>query len=475
MELKSILPPMQLIPAIAAWWRRLRLPVKVAAAACVLVLCGMANFAMIMIGNVRDRMVQQSAAAAALYMDSFVGRHVQELSRSSALSEDNRRALERLLSPASIHRPIVAFRVWKGDTIVFSNEHDLIGKAFPRTDTRDRAWEGQVGVELDQRDRDDDEQVRSLRVPILEVYAPVREAGTNRIIALVETYEIAVELEKQVWAGQAVVALGAGAVALMIVLLLLSMASSGMIERRSLIERIRELTRLRAESERRRQQVSSATLHVSAMNERSLQNVGTELSDGPVQQVALALLKFGALEEAVTRAGPVIGDRKKDLDIIREALTGSLVHIRRVAGNFLPADIERLSVADTLLRAARRHEQRSGVPVGVDVGRVPEHLPFPTKAWLYRFVLEGLDRAGPGSGTQPAVTAWCDGSIMSVQIAAGDGREQYQLPVADAPQFRGLQQRIEALGGRFSFAATPGGGLELVAEINVSDLELTDV
>jgi signal transduction histidine kinase len=241
------------------------------------------------------------------------------------------------------------------------------------------------------------------------------------------------------------------------------MASSGMIERRSLIERIKHLTRLR-----------NANLHVNAMNERSLQSVGTELSDGPVQQVALALLKFDALEEAVAKGVPSHGAHKKDLLVIRKALADSLVHIRRVAGTFLPADMERLSVSDTLLRAAHRHEQQTGIPVTLEVGRLPNQLPFATKAWLYRFTLEGLDRTRAASATQPSLTAWCAGSTMSVQIAGGAGQEQYQLPVADASQFHGLRQRIEAIGGRFSLAAAPSGGLKLVAEINVSDLELAD-
>ena len=467
------------LPAQAtAWWGRVRLPSKVAGIACVLVLCGMAKIAWLMVGSVRDRLVHESATAAALYMDSFVGRHVQELSHSHTLSEDNRRTLERLLSPASIHRPVVAFRVWKGDTIVFSNEHDLMGKTFHRNDTRDRAWRGRVAVELDQHDRDDDEQVRLLRVPILEVYAPVRERGTNRIIALIETYEIAVELEQTIRAEQVVVLAAVSSVALTIVLLLLSITSSGMIERRSLIDRIRELGQLRAESERRRQRMSSASLHVNAMNERSLQNVGTELHDGPVQQVALALLKFDSLERVVDKATPMLGDRasehKEDLAVIRQALAQSLQHIRRLAGTFLPADIERLSVADTLLRAARRHEQLSGAPVTLAIGDLPHQLPFPTKAWLYRFALEGLESTRSASGSQPALTAWCDGSTMVVQIAGEAGQVQQRLSVASPGQFLGLRERIEAMGGRFRFAATPNGRLELVAELNVSDLELAD-
>ena len=164
----------------------------------MLVIAGMAHLGVIVTGHIRENVIQQSAAAAAMYLDSFVERHVQELSTKSLLSEENRQALERLLSPASMHRPIIAFRIWKDDTVVFSNERELIGKTFARTASRERAWQGQMAAEFEQPDGDDDEQVRSLELPVLEVYAPVRERGTGRIIALVEIYEIAVELKKAV-------------------------------------------------------------------------------------------------------------------------------------------------------------------------------------------------------------------------------------------------------------------------------------
>ncbi len=100
----------------------------------------------------------------------------------------------------------------------------------------------------------------------MEVYAPVRETGTNRIIALVEIYEIAVEVKKDIWATQAVVATAIVAIALAVVLLLFSMASTGKIERNSLLGQISDLSRLRAESERHRPRVSHANLHVRRMN-----------------------------------------------------------------------------------------------------------------------------------------------------------------------------------------------------------------
>src|SRR5262245_60971411 len=93
-------------------WRRLDLPFRLAAGASILVICGMVQLGIVMTGNVRENIIQRSAAAAALYIASFVEPHVQQLGTREALSENNRQALERVLSPASMHRPVIAFRIW---------------------------------------------------------------------------------------------------------------------------------------------------------------------------------------------------------------------------------------------------------------------------------------------------------------------------------------------------------------------------
>src|SRR5262245_52971720 len=206
-------------------------------------------------GQIKENAVQRAGSSAALYMDGFIALHVQELATEQVLSPKVRDILERLLSPASMHRPVISFRVWKGDTVVFSNEHNLIGKSFARTAARERAWQGQIGVEFDQLDGEDDEQVRSLQLPLLEVYAPVRQKGTDRIIALIETYEIGVELKRELLINQLSAWIVIITIGLMVFISLLSMG-----------RRIGELTHHQAQSEQRRRTIARANMKVSEIN-----------------------------------------------------------------------------------------------------------------------------------------------------------------------------------------------------------------
>ena len=460
-------------------WRELRVPHKLAVGACLLVLAGMTYLGFYVTERIREHAIQRAAGGVALYMDSVVERHVQELATRSTLSEGSLRALERLLSPASMHRPVVAFRVWKDDTIIFGNERQLIGRTFPLTPARKMAAQGHVGVELDHPDRDDDEQIWALNLPILEVYAPVHERGTAQIIAVVETYEVAVELNHEIWTEQLVAWMIILAIAGIDIFLMFSLASSGRRERQSFIDRIAELSRLNAESEQHRQRVSRASLQVSAMNERSLRSVGDELRDETAQHIALALLKFESLQDLVSHANgaaaPGADDPEADLEEMRAALNASLRHIRGVASNLLPSDIEDLSVVDTLARAARHHERRTGIAVALESRGLPEQLPFPIKACLYRFALESLDGVPPDTrGRSRSLCAVYDQRKIVLEVIGGraSGAAEPLHTGNKSHSFAGLRDRIEAVGGKLKFASTPTGEFSLVAELNVPDIEL---
>jgi len=112
--------------------------------------------------HIQDMFANKAGATTALYMDSIVEPLVQELVAKPSLSDDNRAALERLVSPASAGRPVIAFRVWVDDRIVFSSRGEFVGKKFPASPARVRAFEGEVVSSLGfEGDYDDNE--RALR------------------------------------------------------------------------------------------------------------------------------------------------------------------------------------------------------------------------------------------------------------------------------------------------------------------------
>ena len=175
-------------------WQDVNFLHKLAAAVSLVLLCAMAFVASVVARHAGEGIKDRYGAEVALYTDSFVAPLVQELAGRRTILEDTKKELDNLFSPTVIGRPIVGFRIWVDNQIIYSNSQRMIGERFPGSPSRTSAWRGGVSAELNQLDGDDDVQIRALGVPILEVYAPLRQKGTGRIIALAETYEIALEL-----------------------------------------------------------------------------------------------------------------------------------------------------------------------------------------------------------------------------------------------------------------------------------------
>jgi hypothetical protein len=410
-------------------------------------------------GQIRENAVQRAASSAALYMDGFIALHVQELATEQMLSPKVRESLERLLSPASMHRPVIAFRVWKGDTVAFSNEHDLIGKSFARTAARERAWQGEIGVEFEQLDGEDDEQVRSLQLPLLEVYAPVRQKGTDRIIALVETYEIAVDLKRELLVNQLSAWIVIITLALMVFVSLLSMG-----------RRIGELTHNQAQSEQRRRRIARANMKVSETNDSYLRRIESALQHGPVQNVTLALLKLDPVNWTFCDAkGAVLPGAiqcMEDLEAIRDALSNTIRQMRAMTTDVVPPRIDELSPSEALARAAREHHRQSGQRVEYDVDALPDQLPAPLKACLYRIALDGLKSTAGGTQSK-SIRASAAKDSLTLEIIGGTGDGETQAKLAR------LRDRVEALGGTLGIDPTAAGQLSLIAELNLSDMGMS--
>src|SRR5262245_44902110 len=217
--------------------------------------------------------------------------------------------------------PIHAFRIWTGNQIIYSNSREMIGRSFPMSRARARAWEGGVSTELNQLDGDDEAQIRALGVHVLEVYAPLRQSGTGRIVGLVETYEVATELYYEVRAVQVLVWLIFASSAVGVIFLLYVLVRRG----------ASEVSRAHKEKDEFRLRVGSASRRVSDMNELHMRRVGTELFSGPVQHVAVALLKLDSLRALLGKVDLSTDAKSEDVEAIKRALNEALDDIRNLS------------------------------------------------------------------------------------------------------------------------------------------------
>src|SRR5262245_8481805 len=395
--------------------------------------------------------VDRYGAEVALFTDSFVAPRVQDLAAQATLPESKKKELDGLFAPTAIGRPIIAFRIWVDDQIIYSNSRDMIGRHFPLSPARARAWQGGVTTELSHLDGDDEVQIRALGVHVLEVYAPLRQAGTGRIIALVETYEVATELYYEVRAVQALVWLVFGGSAIGFIALLFVLARRG----------ASEVSRAHREKNEFRLRVGNANRRVSDMNEMHMRRVGTELFRGPVQLVGVALLKLDSLRALLAKVDLSGHAKSEDVEAIRGALNEALEDIRNLSESLVPSKLYELSLAETITTAVRRHERRAGSTVACELASLPSEVPFSVKTCLYRFVREALDQ---GSGPQ-AVRAECGGDTLQVEVR----RAAPSIP-HDPAWLRTFHDRVEAIGGELLIKTFPNA-VSYTAQFKIAELE----
>jgi len=423
------------------WWRGLERTSKVMGAVCAVVVCGAVYACSVVASHIEEAFTQKAAASTALYMDSFVEPLVQELAASNALSIENRQALERLASAQAMVKPIVALRIWLGDQLVYSNPRPSAGETLPPPTIRERARNGEVVANF-AHTREDGPGERGLSAPILEIYAPIRQTGTNRVIALAATSELAVELGRETRAAQysSYVVIASAASTLLLVLFNLTAG---------LQNRIGELSLQQAADERFRRRVCRANGRVFETNERNLRRVGRQLHAGPLQLAALALLKVDSLSEPSADMDDVGSERADDIDAIRKALRDCLQQIRDLSASLAPAELEGLCLAETIEKAVRLHELRTSSAVACDIRDLPQTTSEALNACAYQFVSQGLSSAlqhGAGAEVELHATGSEDLEIelcYELQRSKQGAGLAHDLDLAH----ENLRQRIEALGG----------------------------
>ncbi len=95
--------------------------------------------------TVSKNMVHATAAATALFMDSFIAPLAQELTESDTLSIGPVRALDELAGNPSLKDRVVSIKIWKADGLVaYASDTALIGQHFPVGDGLARAFAGNV-------------------------------------------------------------------------------------------------------------------------------------------------------------------------------------------------------------------------------------------------------------------------------------------------------------------------------------------
>jgi signal transduction histidine kinase len=421
-------------------------------------------------GRIEDSVVSNTASAAALYLESFFSPLSQELAANDRLSEPASRALDEVFAATGVGQRIVSFKIWKpGGLIAHASDPALVGRRFAPKAELQAAWAGRVSGSFDDLDDPENAGEAGLGLPLLEVYSPLHEVWSGKIIAVAEFYEVASDLERDLadarrksWLLVAGTFLASGLMLLGIV-----RAGSRTIARQKaeLEAQIGESRAIAAQNVELRQRAIDASARATAQAERSLRRVCADLHDGPAQYVALAAMRLDSLVPA-TEAG------RREAAALGEALQTALGEIRALSRGLSLPELDRLSLAEVARRAVGAHLRPAGPAVRLAY-RGPEDPPVGESAriCLYRFLQEGLSNASrhaPGAEVSVEVEV-ADGRLTAVVADEGPGFD----PAAPGATggggqgLDGLRDRAESLGGGFRVESAPGRGTRLTLTLGL--------
>jgi signal transduction histidine kinase len=440
-------------------------------ASLIILIAGMAGIG-IWVGNeIKTGVVHRSGATTALYVDSFVAPILQELGTAGGLSPEHQEQLSHLLQDTPLGQQIVSFKVWDTTGKVVYSTDGTAGQTFPVGEGLALAILGQVSSEISQLEAEENVAQRAIRSELLETYSPVRLSGTNQVIAVAEFYQTVDALNQEIAAAQRRSWLVVGAVTLAIYLLLAGFVrrASNTIDRQqsTLNEQISRLTELLAQNQELHERVRRAAGSVATMNERFLRRIGSELHDGPAQDLGLALLKLDALigrwEQGQAPSGSV-----EDLTGIQSSLQSAQKEVRAISTGLSLPQLAELSLPETVIRAVRAHERRTGSRVSLDVAPLPEQAALPVKITLYRVIQESLNNSyRHAGGANQQIRAFMDGDMLALEVSdEGPGFVPRASATFDGHLgVAGMRERVESLGGRFSVRSEPGKGTQVTARL----------
>ena len=441
-------------------------------ASLIILVVGMAGIGVWVGNEIKNGVIHRTGATTALYVDSFIAPLLQELGNANAPSPKNMDQLSKLLQDTAMGKQIVTFKVWNPTgRVLFSTDQAIVGKSFPIEEGLSRAIHGEVNSAISQLQKAENVSERGVSSELLETYSPILLSGTNKVIAVAEFYQTVDALNQEVAVAQRKSWLVVGSATLVIYLLLAGFVrqASNTIEaqRATLTSQVSRLTELLSQNKELHARVRRAAASVATLNERFLRRIGSELHDGPSQDLGLVLLKLDALIGRCEQ-GQEVPTLVEELTGMQSSLENAQKEIRGISTGLSLPQLADLSVQETVVRAVRAHERRTGSRVKLDVEPLPEQAPLPAKITAYRVLQEALNNAYRHAGGTAQVTrVFMDGDLLNLEVSdQGAGFViQPEAVMNGHLGLAGMRERVESLGGTFSVRSAIGQGTQLTAQL----------
>jgi len=427
----------------------------------------------IWIGNELERsIVDRTASVTALYVESIIEPSVASLAEGGELTPEEIETLDGHLASSALSERVRSLRLWSRDgEVIYSPYAKLIGKRFPVEGHLAEAWAGEVVTEMDDLSGEENEWERQYWDRLLEMYIPVRERGTENIIAVAEFYLPPKGIDEQV-AQARLTAWGLVTLAIVLAGLLLWRVvkrGSDTIQRQevTLSRQVDELTDLLHENAELNERVHSAAERTTTLNERSMRRVSSDLHDGPGQMLSLAMLRLDRLQQRADSEDPPSAE---EISEVEGMLEEAMADMRTIAAGLRLPELRSMSALEVATRTTEDHVRRTDTHVELDAHDLPADTPLPVRIALFRALQESLSNATRHGAAervdvelsgQPGEGRTGRDGLRLIVRDAGSGFDPSALESSQGLGLAGIREQAEVLGGSFVIASSPGDGTTL--------------
>jgi signal transduction histidine kinase len=215
-----------------------------------------------------------------------------------------------------------------------------------------------------------------------------------------------------------------------------------------------ENERLQAELRARLVELQASRARLVHATDVERRRIERDLHDGTQQRLVSIAMSLGLLESRL----PEHGTTRPLVHETREALARALAEQREQTHGINPPLLTERGLAAALDELCRRAALATRLELVLD-----RRLPDQIESAAYFVTSEAITNAAKHShGTEVSVRAYCDAQRLTVEVA-DDGIGG--ATTTGGSGLRGLADRVEALGGRFTVSSPPGRGTTLRAEI----------
>jgi len=425
--------------------------------------------------QIESSAINRAASIAAVYVESILATQLHGYASGGELSTATHAALDRVFVDGPLRRKVVRFKLWDtGGRIIYSSDRTQLGQSYPVEGELAAALAGELQASISKLDDPDNLPERERWPQLLEVYVPIRTGTPPRVSAVAEFYHSTENLDRDIRTAQQRSWLLVAAATAGLYLLLRRMvhrASDTIVDQqRDLRRQLQQLRSALDDNERMRERLREAGARTTALNEQFLHRVAADLHDGPAQDIAFALLRFDTLADSCSCIAAAGCDSSLDVRNTRNALHSALAELRTIAAGLSIPGIADLSLAETVRRAVRDFERKSGKTVRLDVDDALGEAPLAAKITTYRLLQESLNNAWlHARGAEQKVCVRRDREMALIEVSdQGSGFDPQATAASGRLGLAFMRERVGLLGGSFALDSAPGQGTRIVAQLPLS-------